>query len=231
MTRPSTVIAAGAFALALFVPAALPQQYLQDTSLGDAARKQREIHKQQPRAEKRYTNQDVITAPPTANDREGVAPVCEIVEEEPAPAASESAAPEKTQTHPARSVMDRVPETDSAASEKTQAQPARTVLDGLPYPPIIVPAGTSITVQDDQVVVPVRVSFFTPIPAGSKVRFVHYGNLSCNDYFGYCGYPIVELASLTIEGTTYPVETGAGVVVTAHRWATFTLLKPLTIKR
>jgi hypothetical protein len=216
-------------ALAAFSPSQA-QQNSSDEPLGDVAREQKKIHKEQTNAgpQKVYTNAEVVTS---ANGDE-VKPASQ-------PAATSEACSKDKAAEPAK---------DAAIREKKSTQPdadkPKSVFDrpkDTAPDMIFVPAATEIRVDVPQrkVVLPVRIGFSTPIPALSKVALEIRRTYVNNEYVaGGLPYDYVDYATVTaivIEGTSYTVHTDAMPLLrgdsATNSEVTFHLSAPLPIPR
>ena len=239
MTRISIRFLTGVIALWMLVPAAQSQASPQDRSLGDVAREQQELRKQQKKAapSKVYTETGVASDHDTPDNERAKPSACSdpdkaVDAKACKPSVSEfnpAAAQEEKNSRNLRSVLDRVPDTKPDV--------------------IVVPAGTEIRVDivDGKVTVPVRVGFATPIPALSKAA------VQMNPVYYYTGYgnygtgPVAfienaVLTAVTVRGVTYAVQANTlqvdsvGVVrgtmaASSSRDAVFVLSAPVAIER
>ena len=228
MFRISLRLAAGMIAVLMLAHAAQPQS--QDKALGDVAREQQEVRKQQKKVvpAKVYSDVDAITGE-SANSQPRSDESKDVVESKP------------TQVEKAQSARSDCNVVDQIPDNKPDV--------------IIVPAGTEIRVDviEGKVIVPVRVGFSTPIPALSKaavqvnpVYFYGYnGNYGAYGTYGAGPVAYVEnavLTTVTVRGVTYPVQastvpldsagTSRGVIApSSPHDATFVLSAPIAIER
>ena len=216
-------ICAGIASVVLTFLPAHAQGFGEPQSLGDAARKQAEIHRQDPVEPKRY--EETGTALPTA-----------------APPA----------TPPVNSARHETPE--RLRSEKAESSPARSLLDRPRDDDdddnfLVVPAGTEITVEiaaniqfpalsyEGKVSVPGRSGFATAIPALSRAGvqvFARHYSYQDNPGAAYAYFEAVELTDLTLDGSTYAVQSARAAKFgtnTSPSETKFTLLAPLKIRR
>lgn len=238
MTRFAIRLLPGVIALWMLVPAAQSQASPQDKSLGDVAREQQELRKQQKKAppSKVYTETGVASDHDTPDNER----------------AKPSSCSDSDKSADAKACKPPVSESKPAEVQEQNPRDVRSVLDRMPDTKpdvIVVPAGTEIKVDivDGKVIVPVRVGFATPIPAQSRVAVqvtpVYY-------YTGYGNYgsgPVafVEnamLTAVTVRGVTYAVQASAvqldtmgavrGTIATSSsRDAVFVLSAPIAIER
>jgi hypothetical protein len=210
---------ASVIVLLALVPIARAQQDSPDKPLGDAAREQRDIHKQA-KPEKVYDNKDVA---PAASPDSSDAKASEVPE-----AASTTTPPAKIpqSISPDQVVLKGNSQASQSALDRPKDKEAEEADDVL-----VVLAGTQVKVDvsEAKVVVPVRVGFSTAIPALSKATVLISGR-----YYdaGYAN--VAELTAVTVGGSKYNVHTdqipipNPGALLPSE--VTFTLLDSLTIK-
>jgi hypothetical protein len=177
----------------------------QNKPLGDVAREQREIRKQQQKnseSSRTFTNDELVTGL-TASDADS--------------ASTPSASPSDARDSQPKEEKDTAKSQPAIGGEKAVHLPVRSALDrpkDTTPDVIIVPAGTELKVDiyKHKTVVPVRVGFATPIPALSQVT-VQVSRTYINTAYSYNGMPYVDnveyatVTAVTVAGTTYEVQT------------------------
>lgn len=205
MYKASVAAEVGLLAVFLLAPFAYSQNDSQDKPLGDVAREQKKVRKEEQKNEgsaRVVTNDNVASH--SATDRESPA--------------------EPSEGQGAESVANKnaAGETRPARKQGTQSGPApvRPILDRPEDSTpdfVVVPAGTELKVDLDagKTVVPVRVGFATPIPALSPVSvqisqsainvpYLFNGTLTTS-YVDYTEY--ATITAVTVGGKTYEIQT------------------------
>lgn len=201
MSKIRNLLIAAATAFLLIVP--VRAQDSQSKPLGDVAREQKNIRKQQQEktneTPRTFTNDELTTAS-DASDADSARPSSPADAKDTQPKEEKDAA--KSQT--------------AAGDDKAAHPPVRAALDRPKdtTPDVItVPAGTELRVDiyKHKTVVPVRVGFATPIPALSDVT-VQVVRTYVNTTYSYRGMSYVDfvenatVTAITVAGTTYEVQ-------------------------
>jgi hypothetical protein len=228
MSKLRNLLIAAATAFLLTAPVCA--QDSQSKPLGDVAREQKKIRKQQQEktneTPRTFTN-DELTTVPAASDADSTA-------------STPSADAKDTQPKDEKEVA-KLP--TPSGDEKAAHPPVRSALDRPKdtTPDVItVPAGTELKVDiyKHKVVVPVRVGFATPIPALSQVT-VQVTRAYVNTSYSYRGMPYVDfvesatVTAITVAGTTYEVQTDTVPLMkgATNSEVTFILGGPVNILR
>lgn len=221
------------------VPGAFAQAEYSDQPLGDAAREQREIRRENPVQPKVYVETGTASAQSPSTQSASEAHVAAAHEQEPKTSppsshekpGSSARTPYPVEPEGTRSLLDRPSEDHDSDF-------------------LVVPAGTQVSVEFaanlefpalayvGKVAAPVRVGFATAIPALShaeaQVLARRYPAQGSAWGSAYAYFEAVELSNVTVDGVAYAVRTDRvakfGTNTSASE-ATFTLTEPLKIHR
>jgi len=236
MYKASVVAAGSILAVLLLVSFTNGQSDSQKRPLGDVAREQQEVRKQdqKKRESGRVITNDDVASRSTNGVESPAAPAAPSAAQGPQPAAGKDAATEGQS------------EGAENSGKQSEHSPVGSILDrpqDSTPDVIVVPAGTELKVDIDagKTVVPVRVGFATPIPALSQVAvqvirtavnvpYLIDGTLAMS-YVDFREYATVT--AVTVGGKTYHVQTDTLPLSQGgtHSELRFVLAGPVSIVR